>query len=728
MADFTKYTNYTENTSFSGVIFGGNAPVLEVELNEIQEIQNTKIRRIMQSIGDGVFITSNGSITLSGTTVTVSNCAIVSEGFLTFIDEATVTVTAENDHVYFTLQESTATSSDTLYDYGNPNGSTIDNPIADSRVGAETTRRKLVSVTLNAGDSFPSSSSDVGNIPVCVYENSDLTLYAYSDSIIGMIEEIKRTGAVTPNPVGTPTADLETIKIGSTVYKIKGGAEYVELTQAEYDALEEAGELQEDTQYYITDGEGGGTSAIDDGIISLHKTWSSNKINAILNAHVYGFNINFTTKEVTYIADAVGMTPAHMDYRNDTFDYGSWRNAFFMPRPCMLKRNGEVDFYLDPNDYEYQEDGVTPSHVNHLGNVETSSTSANAYVADDYLVYNGVLYQVTDTIAVGDTLEDGVNITEVTGAPDVEDNAMIEWGRDNRLIWYKQVNELDGTVSVYIADYQVDQNYHAWSFYDAEGVLKEHFYTPIFNGSLINTVLRSIGGVDYTKLCQAKTGAQEVTAAEKNNVSTNKNWYTEVTSDMIIICHLLTLMGKSLNTSLTYGNGRSGQASSASNMLGTGTMNNKGLFWGSNTGTYGVKVFGMENFWGNQHRRTAGLVLNNNKWYYKLTRNTNDGSIATDYNSDGTNYLTQNHTAPAANYAQEMFYTGDGAFYTKTTNATVGNTMYQDYFNVNASGARYLSRGGACLYTAANCGAFFLLVSRAFSFASWAIGASLSYK
>lgn len=475
-------------------------------------------------------------------------------------------------------------------------------------------------------------------------------------------------------------------------------------------------------------GEGGGASAIDDGIISLHKTWSSNKINAILNAHIYGFNLNFNTKEVTYIADAVGMTPAHMDYTNDTFNYGSWRNAFFMPRPCMLKRNGEVDFYLDPSNYEYQEDGVTPSHVNHLGNVETSTVSANAYVANNYLVCNGVLYQVTASIAVGDTIEAGVNVTEVTGAPDVEDNAMIEWGRDNRLIWYKQVNELDGTVSVYIADYQVDQDYHAWSFFDAEGTLKDHFYTPIFNGSLINTVLRSIGGVDYTKLCQSKTGAQEVTAAELNNVGTNKNWYTEVTSDMIIICHLLTLMGKSLNTSLTYGNGRSGQTSAASNMLGTGTMNNKGLFWGSNTGTYGVKVFGMENFWGNQYRRTAGLVLNNNKWYYKLTRSINDGSTATDYNSDGTNYLTQNHTAPATNYAQEMFYTSDGAFYTKATNATVGNTMYQDYFYANASGARYLYRGGNCNNAAVDCGAFFLNVYYAFSAAHWSFGASLSYK
>ena len=33
MPDFTKYCDYTENYPFTGVIFGKNAPVLEVELN-----------------------------------------------------------------------------------------------------------------------------------------------------------------------------------------------------------------------------------------------------------------------------------------------------------------------------------------------------------------------------------------------------------------------------------------------------------------------------------------------------------------------------------------------------------------------------------------------------------------------------------------------------------------------------------------------------------------------
>lgn len=43
-------------------------------------------------------------------------------------------------------------------------------------------------------------------------------------------------------------------------------------------------------------------------------------------------------------------------------------------------------------------------------------------------------------------------------------------------------------------------------------------------------------------------------------------------------------------------------------VLKTGTMNDKGLFYGKNTGTDGVKVFGIENLWGNQLKYMHGIV------------------------------------------------------------------------------------------------------------------------
>jgi hypothetical protein len=56
------------------------------------------------------------------------------------------------------------------------------------------------------------------------------------------------------------------------------------------------------------------------------------------------------------------MTPAAMG--STSFNYGSWKNAFFMPRPCMLKFDGTVDYYLNPNDYSKKEDGTASDITN----------------------------------------------------------------------------------------------------------------------------------------------------------------------------------------------------------------------------------------------------------------------------------------------------------------------------------------------------------------------------
>ena len=73
---------------------------------------------------------------------------------------------------------------------------------------------------------------------------------------------------------------------------------------------------------------------------------------------IYGFRINPNEADpyeaVVYLADAVGMTPAKMGA--ESFDYGSWRDAFFMPRPCMVKYDGTVDYYLNPDNYKETED------------------------------------------------------------------------------------------------------------------------------------------------------------------------------------------------------------------------------------------------------------------------------------------------------------------------------------------------------------------------------------
>jgi len=418
--------------------------------------------------------------------------------------------------------------------------------------------------------------------------------------------------------------------------------------------------------------------AIADALVGIR-----NVLNRNAGKVLYGFHIDPTESDpadaVTYLEDAIGMTPAYMDYTSGVFNYGSWENAFFMPRPCMLKYDGTVDYYLDPSDYSKKFDGITPSDI-----------------ADD--TYNG--------------------------------NAMMEWGQGGKKIWYKIVPDSTPTgARVYIADSKIDDDYRAWSFVNNVGEMVDHFYTPIYNGSLDSSGrLRSISGKAYSDLCQSKTAAQEITAAELNNPSTNKLWYTEVYADITLINFLLVLMGKSLNTQAVFGNGRVNQASVPENMLGTGTMNDKGLFYGANGNNDGVKVFGMENYWGNQWRRFAGLVMIDYVQKYKMTRTTADGSTANDYStSDFSGYLTGGTGPDADGYVTAMEFNEDANFAHSVGGDTASaSTYYCDYWYQN-SGTRYAVRGGHCnngLY----CGAWCVNLSRAASYTAWNIGAAPSCK
>ena len=394
----------------------------------------------------------------------------------------------------------------------------------------------------------------------------------------------------------------------------------------------------------------------------------------------YGVHINGAKSNpdemITYLKDAVGMTPAHMDFANDVFDYGSWEDAFFMPRPCMVKYDGTVDYYLDPNDYTKKKDGT----------------------ASD----------------VADTSYGG--------------NAMMEWGQNGKKIWMATVPDSDPkSGSIYIADHQVDSTFHAWSFINNQGKMVDHFYTPIYNGTLVGGKLRSISGLTYSDLCQGKTASAERGYAEANNPSTDIIWQTEVYSDIKLIEALCMLISKTTASSVAFGEGRRSQASSASNMLGTGTMNAKGLFWGSNTTTYGVKVFGMENYWGNQWRRYAGHVNASGTQKVKMTYGTQDGSTATGYSDAGTGYISAGATpsGTSGGYISQMYFSDKGMLPNVASGSST--TYFCDGLWFNNGQTGYASRGGYC-NNDAKVGLFYCDLSSAASHASWHIGASVSCK
>ena len=60
----------------------------------------------------------------------------------------------------------------------------------------------------------------------------------------------------------------------------------------------------------------------------------------------YGYRVKIDESNpetrVEYLFDAVGMTPAKMDFAAGTFNYGSWADLWFIRDnyPCMVKSDG----------------------------------------------------------------------------------------------------------------------------------------------------------------------------------------------------------------------------------------------------------------------------------------------------------------------------------------------------------------------------------------------------
>lgn len=409
--------------------------------------------------------------------------------------------------------------------------------------------------------------------------------------------------------------------------------------------------------------------AIVESIKALGTKLSEGKV--IYGVHINGADSNPKTR-VRYLADAVGMTPAHMNFTSGTFDYGSWANAFFMPKPCMLKTNGQVDYYLNENDLTKKIDG-------------SASDIAN-------INYDG--------------------------------NAMMEWGNGTDIIWWKIAPDKGNpnSASLYVANYQADKDFKNLNFIDINGNEKSHFYTPIYNGSLdSNNKLRSLSGQTVMK---SKTASQEMSYAAANG----KGYYIEQFVDRLLINMLLIIMGKSLDTQSVFGKGMSENASDESLLLQTGTMNTKGLFWGENTGKAGVKIFGIENYYGNQWRRVCGLIYANGTIKVKLSPSMKDGSTVSNYNTDGTGYIAiPNSTITGTNggYIKKMLFTAYGMFESEVTGSS--STYYCDGGWFNNAIIAFAFFGGL-LDSGAHCGASAVALNTAAGAAGWSFGAPLSFK
>ena len=390
------------------------------------------------------------------------------------------------------------------------------------------------------------------------------------------------------------------------------------------------------------------------------------------SAWIFGFEINTNSnpkQAVKYLEDNANFTPADMNFTTNVFDYNSWKNSPLFDKfaPVMLKKDGTVGEYLLPDDYTLQIDGVTPSHI-----------------ADD--TYDG--------------------------------DGMCQVGQ----LWVSR-KKYGGKYQFRVSNKKINNSYECITHKRADGSYTDFYYRSLYDCALINGKNRSISG----KAPNVNTAGNTQIANSKAN---GTGYNIDELNFRLLINDLLVLVGGSLNTQEVFGTGRhSGGTQNGYNQVVSGTLDKMGMFYGDNNNG-AVKVFYIENWWGNVWKITNGLLTSGGQFYYKACESTQDGSTIGEYPQTsvtgmiptGINVGTQDRLY----IKEEEFVDGLGLLPTSATGGS-STTRFADGLWSN-SGIVGFARFGGGSHEGFLVGAFALFVADVVSRSSWDSGVALSYK
>ena len=352
--------------------------------------------------------------------------------------------------------------------------------------------------------------------------------------------------------------------------------------------------------------------------------------------------------------DNAGFTPISVDTTNGGYSAPDWKDTFIFKgvRPVMLKFDGTVDYELNHDDQTKKLDGTA------------SDVSNQSYEGD----------------------------------------AMVEFKK----MYFRRWTDDNNVKHVRVSDKQVDQNFHCYQHMNGPDSEIDNIYLPMFEGSVINGKMRSIAGVAPTS---DTTGTQEISyCAAKGAGHQLDDW-----ANTMMVENLLFLIGKSTDVQKTYGNGHYSGGSSASSLLQTGTLKNKGMFWGS-TGNVAVKVFWLENYFGDRWDRKYGCVTDANGQVLV--------KMFPPYNTDGSGYTATGvtPTGTSGGYISKTKLGDFGDIPTEVNGSETTNIPDGCWF---AAGC-FLVWGGACNH-GLHVGVAFD-VDAAVSYSHWNLGGSPAYK
>lgn len=146
MSDFEKRSNYNKDAGVVQVKIGFEKPVLEVELNEMQEIQRQRVKDVIQAVVPNSVL-HGGTYTYSNGIFKIQEVTAIIEGEIIYIPSLQISA-GNDDIIYIRVWEKEITATTVMKAYGNEQGEVIPNYIVDSRVGQETSRRIVLAYDL----------------------------------------------------------------------------------------------------------------------------------------------------------------------------------------------------------------------------------------------------------------------------------------------------------------------------------------------------------------------------------------------------------------------------------------------------------------------------------------------------------------------------------------------------------------------------------------------------
>lgn len=151
--DFSKNSNFNPKSNVSQVKFGADAPVLEVELNELQQVQDKAREDLIRSMIPSGFTTPveiDFPNSNSDSLVTLNDAEAYVNGMRIFIPKGTKidlgdspTEKSRDDLIFLEVWKEEVNSQSILKEYGGENLASIPNNLEDPRVGEETSHRVI---------------------------------------------------------------------------------------------------------------------------------------------------------------------------------------------------------------------------------------------------------------------------------------------------------------------------------------------------------------------------------------------------------------------------------------------------------------------------------------------------------------------------------------------------------------------------------------------------------